>query len=74
MIHQAFNLVFDRVGERTKRALMEDLHRQGVYFNDPDLTLSKLSKGIEYVLGREATEIIIEQMIIKLDELQEKRR
>ena len=69
LLHRAFNLVFNKVGERTKRALIEDLHRQGVFLNDPDLNLPKLANGIREVIGKEATDIIVEQMIITLDEL-----
>jgi hypothetical protein len=72
LLHKAFDLVFDRVGERTKRALIEDMHHQGIFLNDPELTFSKLKDAIRHAIGGEAAEIVIEQMMIKLEELHEK--
>ena len=49
------------------------MHHQGVFLNDPELTFSKLKDAIRHTIGGEAAEIVIEQMMIKLEELHEKR-
>jgi len=49
--------------------LIEDLKKYGVFSNDPSLTFSKLIDGLREVVGNEATELIAERLIIKLDEL-----
>lgn len=69
ILGNAFEIVISILGERTKEALNEDLKKYGVFSNDPSLTFSKLIDGLRKVVGNEATELIAERLIIKLDEL-----
>lgn len=69
ILGNAFEIVISILGERTKEALNEDLKKYGVFSNDPNLTFSKLIDGLRKVVGNEATELIAERLIIKLDEL-----
>jgi hypothetical protein len=74
LLQKAFDLVFDKVGERTKKELIEDLQRQGILLNDPDLTLVKLAMGLECVVGKDASKVVIHQMVVKLDELHNNKK
>jgi hypothetical protein len=57
------------LGERASRILIEDLRRNGVFLTDPYLTLEKIARGLKDIIGLEATEVIIQRVMIKLDEL-----
>lgn len=74
LIRQAFDFVFDALGERANRAIIEELRRQGIFLDDPSLTLPKLFDGLRPILGDDATALAAERLILKLDELHEKKK
>jgi hypothetical protein len=59
------------LGERGNRALIEDLQRRGIFMDN--LALEKLMKGLRYVLGDEAAEIIMQEVLVRLDEMYSSR-
>jgi hypothetical protein len=67
-VRQAFEDCIQVLGERTARILVEDLRRNGVFLTDPYLTLDKIALGLKDIIGFEATEVIIQRVMIKLDE------
>lgn len=52
--------------ERACRALIEDLERHSVHLDG--VTLEKLAGTLRHVIGDEATDIIMQEVIIRLDE------
>ncbi|MGI0049225.1 MAG: hypothetical protein ACREAW_06760 [Nitrososphaera sp.] len=59
------------MGERGSRALIEDLQRRGIFLDN--LALGKLMTGLKDVLGDEAAEIIMQEVLIRLDEMYSSR-
>jgi hypothetical protein len=59
------------LGERGSRALIEDLQRRGIFMDN--LALRKLMTGLREVLGDEAAEIIMQEVLIRLDEMYSSR-
>ena len=67
LIYQAFAASIEVLGERACRALIEDLERHGIH--QDNVTLEKLATGLRYVMGDEATDLIIQEVMIKLDKM-----
>lgn len=74
VIRQAFESAVEVLGLATKESLVEDLKIQGIFLNDPEITLSKIFEGLEGVMGREIAELFAERLLIKLDELYSMQR
>lgn len=74
LIRQAFENSLDVLGVQTKQALIEDLERHGIYMNDPNLDLPELEQGLREIMGDEATDLILERLNKKLEELERYRR
>jgi hypothetical protein len=71
LIRQALAASIEVLGERGNRALIEDLQRRGIFMDN--LALEKLMTGLRDVLGDEAAEIIMQEVIIRLDEMYSSR-
>ena len=65
LIRQAFADTISVLGEQGARALIEDLERQGIDINN--LTLEKLAVGLRNMLGNETADIIMQEIILRLD-------
>jgi hypothetical protein len=74
LIRKAFDLSFEIIGENTKKVIIEDLERQGILFSDHELTLTKLFEGIRQIIGDDASDILAERVIVKLDEFYQAQR
>jgi hypothetical protein len=74
LIRQAIEGSFDVLGERTKRALIEDLERYGVYLDAQEIDLTKLVQALKEIMGDEASNLILEQLNRKLRELERRHR
>jgi len=57
------------LGENGERAVIEDLQRTGILLQENDLTLEKLSHGLNLVLGLEAARLVMERVFLNLDEM-----
>jgi len=71
LICRAFAASIDVLGEVAVRALNENLQCADVNLND--FTLQELAAGLRTILGDEATELIFEEIRIRLDELCDER-
>lgn len=71
LIRQALAASIEVLGERGSRALIEDLQRHGIFMDK--LTLKKLMMGLRDVLGDEAADIIMQEVLIRLDEMYSSR-
>lgn len=69
LIRQAFEELIAVFGERASRTISEDLRAQNVHLNDPDLTLEKLARGLNLVLGVEAGSLLIQHVFLELDRM-----
>jgi hypothetical protein len=67
LVRHAFEKSISILGKRSARDLFEDLGHSGVDLSS--FTLENLSDGPKILLGEEATEIVLEDVIVKLDEL-----
>jgi hypothetical protein len=74
LLRNAFERAVEVLGESSKEALLEDLKKHGLFFDDPEITLSKLVHALREVIGQEATELLAERLIIKLDELHSQKK
>jgi len=68
LIRKAFDLSFEIVGENNKKTVIEALEKQGTVFDDPYFTLTKLFDGIRQIIGDDASNLLAERVILKLDE------
>jgi hypothetical protein len=67
LISRAFAASIEVLGERACRALVEDLQRHGVYLDN--VTLERLAAGLRNVMGDEATDLIMQEVFLRLDEM-----
>ena len=67
LIRQALAASIEVLGERGSRALIEDLQRHGIFMDN--LALEKLMMGLRDVLGDEAAEIIMQEVLVRLDKM-----
>lgn len=57
-------------GERTMQAMIFELKVQaGINFDDPSLSLEKISKGLIKLYGDEVAQIIMEDVILKIEKI-----
>jgi hypothetical protein len=69
IIRQAFLESIAVLGERTCKALIEDLQRYRVFlYDDENLSLEPLATGLRELVGKEVSELLLERVIIKLEE------
>jgi len=68
-IRRAFESAISVLGERAAKAIIEDLGQNGFSINDPNLSLEKLARGINLVIGEDGANLIIERLLLQLDEL-----
>ncbi len=70
----AFEYAIAILGERTGQSIILDMTiRAGVDFNAPSLSLTQLYDGMLMLYGKETTGLIIEDVILKLDEIADKQ-
>lgn len=74
VLRRAFLESIAILGERSSRALIEDLRRYRVFLYDQSLSLENLARGLAELVGEETAELILERVIIKLDELHSSRK
>ena len=67
LIREAFMDSIAVLGERACRALVEDLQRIGVFMHN--ISLDRLSAGLRDMLGDEAADIILQEVMLKLDKI-----
>jgi hypothetical protein len=72
LIRQAFADAIAVLGERAGRALIDDLQRRGVHMQN--LTLEKLAAALRPLVGDEAADIIMQDVIMKLDKLSNSKK
>lgn len=65
----AFHNAIKVLGERNVNALVEDLKHYGVYFDDPDFDLLRLSNAIIDLLGEGAASLIFERFALEINRL-----
>ena len=70
-IRRAFENTIEVLGASATIAITEELRHNGVFLNDPDLTMEKLAHGTKSVIGGMATSLIMEQFFLELDSLYE---
>lgn len=68
-IRQAFETTITVFGERLAQGLIEEMATNGIYLNDPYLSFDKLAFGLERIMGFEASQLIVERVITRLDEM-----
>jgi len=68
-IGYAFIETLEDLGETGKMAIVSNLQRRGIFLSDSRITLSLLYDILIELLGEEATEIIMERVIIELDKI-----
>ena len=73
VIRQAFLEAIDVLGVGAARALIEDLQRYQVFLYDQNLSLENLARGLNEMVGKETTQLLLERVYIKLDELHSSR-
>jgi hypothetical protein len=72
LISQAFAASIEVLGERACRALVKDLQRHGVHLDN--VTLERLAAGLRNVMGDEATDLIMQEVFIRLDKMSSARK
>jgi hypothetical protein len=74
-VRAAFEDYISVLGENAKRAMMYELTVHGrVHFDEPTLSIVKLYEGLDKLYGRDTAELIIEEVILRLDRFAEERR
>jgi hypothetical protein len=69
VLRRAFEDTLDILGHRMKASVIYDLENSGEYRMDVEFSLEKIARGMNRLFGEEATEIILERMFLKMDEL-----
>jgi hypothetical protein len=67
LIYRAFATSIEVLGERACRALIEDLEWN--YIDLDNVTLERLAAGLRHIMGDEATDILLQEVMIRLDEM-----
>lgn len=68
-LRQALTTAISVLGDGATKAIIEDLRRNSVFLNDPDLTLEKLAHGINLIIGDKAGTLITERILLELEQL-----
>lgn len=68
-LRQALTTATSVLGDGATKAIIEDLRRSSVFLNDPDLTLEKLARGINLIIGDKAGNLITERILLELEQL-----
>jgi hypothetical protein len=68
----AFHKAIEVLGERSVNLLIDDLKHYGVYFDEPNFDLQRLSGAIGDLVGESAASLIFERFIIELDKISER--
>ena len=62
------------LGKRAMQSMIFELRmRAGIDFEDPSLTLGKVFRGLVQIYGRQTAEIIMEDVILKIEEIASKK-
>jgi len=73
-IRRAFEESIAVLGENAKLAMMHELAIQaGVHFDEPSISIVKLYEGLLMLYGKDTAEIIMEEVILKIDRIAEEK-
>jgi hypothetical protein len=69
VLRRAFEGSLDILGQRLKESVIYDLENTGEYRKDEEFSLEKIALGLNRLFGKEAAEMMVERIILKMDEL-----